>query len=76
MGLFKSKQQKEMERKMLVRRTMKSIEKYITQLQGQKTKAIESAKQAKIQGSPQQYSLAVSALKTAMAQEKRLKKCY
>ena len=73
MGLFKSKQEKEMERKMLVKKTMRNIEKYITQLQGQKEKAIESAKQAKIQGSPQQYSLAVSALKTALSQEKKAK---
>ena len=71
MGLFKSKRQKEMDRKMLIRRTMKSIQKYITQLQVQKNKAIESAKQAKIQGSQQQYSLAVSALRTAMGQEKK-----
>lgn len=71
MGLFKSKKQKEMERKMLVRRTMKSIQKYIAELQVQKNKAIESAKQAKIQGSSQQYSLAVSALKTALGQEKK-----
>lgn len=71
MGLFRSKRQKEMDRKMLIRRTMKSIQKYITQLQVQKNKAIESAKQAKIQGSQQQYSLAVSALRTAMGQEKK-----
>ena len=71
MGLFKSKRQKEMEKKMLVRRTMKNIQKYISDLQIQKQKAIEAAKQAKIQGSAQQYSLAVSALKTAMGQEKK-----
>lgn len=71
MGLFKSKRQKEMEKKMLVRRTMKNIQKYISDLQVQKQKAIEAAKQAKIQGSSQQYSLAVSALKTAMGQEKK-----
>ncbi len=58
---------------MLVRRTMRDIEKHITKLQAQKQKAVESAKQAKIQGSPQQYSLAVSCLRTAMAQEKKAK---
>lgn len=73
MGLFKSKEEKEMEKRMVVRKTMRSIEKYITQLQGQKLKSIESAKQAKLQGSQQQYSLAISGLKTAMAQEKKAK---
>lgn len=58
---------------MLVRKTMRDIEKHISKLQVQKQKAIESAKQAKIQGSPQQYSLAVSCLRTALAQEKKAK---
>lgn len=73
MGLFKSKAEKDMEKKQLVRKTMRNIEKYISGLQGQKAKAIESAKQAKLQGSKAQYSLALSALKTAMSQEKRAK---
>lgn len=73
MGLFKTKQEKEMEKRMLVRRTMRDIEKHITKLQTQKQKAVESAKQAKIQGSPQQYSLAISCLRTALAQEKKAK---
>lgn len=73
MGLFKTKQEKEMEKRMLVKKTMRNIEKYITQLQMQKNKSIEAAKQAKLQGSPQQYSLAVSGLKTALAQEKKAK---
>lgn len=73
MGLIKTKQEKEMEKRMIVRKTMRSIEKYITKLQDQKTKSVEAAKRAKLQGSAQQYSLAVSGLKTAMAQEKKAK---
>ncbi len=71
--LFKTKEEKELEKRMLVRKTMRDIEKHISKLQVQKQKAIESAKQAKIQGSPQQYSLAVSCLRTALAQEKKAK---
>lgn len=73
MGLIKTKQEKEMEKRMIVRKTMRSIEKYITKLQEQKSKSVEAAKRAKLQGSAQQYSLAVSGLKTAMAQEKKAK---
>lgn len=71
MGLFKSKAEKDMEKRALVRKTIRSIEKYIGQLQEQKTKSITAAQEARQQGSKQMYSLALSALKTAMAQEKK-----
>lgn len=71
MGLFKSKQQKEMEQRMLIRRTMQKIQKYINSLESQKTKYIEWAKIAKQKGIETQYSLAVSGLKTAVAQQKK-----
>lgn len=71
MGLFKSKAEKDMEKRALVRKTIRSIEKYIAQLQEQKTKSIAAAQEARQQGSKQMYSLALSALKTAMAQEKK-----
>lgn len=71
MGLFKSKAEKEMERRALVRKTIRSIEKYVSQLQDQKSQAIKSAREAKAQGSKQMYNLALSAIKTAMAQEKK-----
>ncbi|MGN0771517.1 MAG: hypothetical protein ACI4MI_02905 [Christensenellales bacterium] len=70
---FKTKEEKELEKRMLVKKTMRDIEKHIVKLQAQKQKAVESAKQAKLQGSPQQYSLAVSCLRTALAQEKKAK---
>ena len=76
MGLFKSKAEKDMEKRALVRKTIRSIEKYIAQLQEQKTKSIAAAQEARQQGSKQMYSLALSALKTAMAQEKRPEKCF
>lgn len=73
MGLFKSKAEKDMEKRALVRKTIRNIEKYIGQLQEQKTKAIASAQDARNQGSKQMYSLAVSALRTALVQEKKAK---
>ena len=73
MGLFKSKQEKEMEQRMIVKKTIRSIEKYLAKLQEQKVKALEAAKRAKLEGSTQQYSLALSGLRTAMAQEKKAK---
>lgn len=71
MGLFKSKAEKEMERRALVRKTIRSIEKYVSQLQEQKNQAVKSAQEARQQGSKQMYNLALSAIKTAMAQEKK-----
>ncbi len=71
MGFIKTKADKELERRMIVKKTIKNFEKQIAQMQVAKTKFIESAKRAKLQGSPQQYQLAVSGLKTAMAQEKK-----
>lgn len=73
MGLFKSKAEKDMEKRALVRKTIRQIEKYISQLQEQKNKAINSAREARNQGATQMYSLAVSALKTALVQEKKAK---
>lgn len=62
-----------MEQRMVVKKTMRSIEKYISKLQEQKLKSVESAKRAKLEGSKQQYSLAISGLRTAMTQEKKAK---
>lgn len=71
MGLFKSKAEKDMEKRALVRKTIRSIEKYVAQLQDQKNQAIRSAQEARQQGSKQMYNLALSAIKAAMAQEKK-----
>lgn len=71
MGLFKSKEEKEMEQRMLIKKTMSNITKYITGLETQKDKYIDAAKKAKLKGSSSQYNLALSGLKTAMAQQKK-----
>lgn len=73
MKLFKSKADRDMEKRMLVRKTTQQINKYIGQLQMQKTKAIDAAKKSKIEGSQAAYNLAVSSLKMAMSQEKKAK---
>lgn len=73
MGLFKSKLDKDMEKRMLVRKTTQQITKFIAQLQTQKEKAIAAARQAKAEGSESAYNLAASSLKMAIAQEKRAK---
>lgn len=71
MGLFKSKQQKDMEQRMLIRKTMQKIQRYIQNLEKQKAKYIEWAKTAKQKGIESQYNLAVSGLRTAVAQQKK-----
>ncbi len=71
MGLFKSKQQKNMEQRMLIRKTMQKIQRYIQSLEQQKAKYIEWGKTAKQKGIESQYNLAVSGLRTAVAQQKK-----
>ena len=71
MGLFKSKQEKDIEKRLLIKKTIANMNKYINQLEEQKKKYIESAKKAKQIGSETQYNLSVSGLKTAVAQQKR-----
>lgn len=71
MGLFKSKEEKAIEQRILIKRTISMMNKHINQLESQKQKYIEAAKKAKLQGSTAQYNLAVSGLKTALAQQKK-----
>lgn len=71
MGLFKSKRDREIEKKLLIKKTMANLNKYVAGLEEQKMKYIKSAKRAKQINSDSQYSLAVSGLKTAYAQQKR-----
>ena len=71
MGLFKSKEEKEMEQRLLIKKTMSNIGKYITGLENQKEKYIDAAKKAKLKVYTTQYNLALSGLKTAMAQQKK-----
>lgn len=71
MGLFKSKQTKEIEKKMLVRRTLNTMNKHIKELEEQKDTYIGAAKMAKQKSLPMQYNLAISGLKMTIAQQKK-----
>ena len=71
MGLFKTKQEKEIEKKMLVKKTINQMNKQISKLEDQKKVYISAAKRAKKLGLMNQYNLAVTGLKMTMAQQKR-----
>ncbi len=71
MGLFKSNQTKQIEKKMLVRKTINSMNKHINGLKEQKQVYIDAAKMAKQKNLPTQYNLAISGLKMTLAQEKK-----
>lgn len=71
MGLFKSQQTKEIEKKMLVRKTLNTMNKHIKQLEDQKDVYIQAAKTAKQKALPMQYNLAISGLKMTIAQQKK-----
>lgn len=72
MGIFgKSKQQKEIEKKMLVKRTINSMNKQINRLEEQKQVFIDAAKRAKQKGLDAQFNLALSGYKMTVQQQKR-----
>lgn len=71
MGLFKSKSQKALEQKMIVKRTINSMNKQINDLESAKKSYIEKAKIAKANGLDAQYNLALSGYKITIAQQKR-----
>ncbi len=71
MGLFKSKKQKEIEQKMLVKRTMNSMEKQIARLEEQKKVFVNAAKKAKEKDLEPQFNLALSGYKMTVQQQKR-----
>ena len=74
MGLFKSKREKELEQKLLVRKTISNLEKQIEQLEEKKKIALEKAKQAKQGGFEAEYSLAKSMYNISVTQQNRAKK--
>ena len=74
MGLFKSKEEKAMEQKILVRRTINNINKYIKQLEKKKDEYITLAKSGVKEGDKGQAKLAISGLKIVMSQEKMAKR--
>jgi len=71
MGIFKSKQDKEIEKRMLAKKTVATMNRHIVKLEEQKKVYIEAAKRATKQGLKAQYDLAISGLKMTMAQQKK-----
>jgi len=71
MGLFKSKQQKELEKKMLIKRTINAMNKQINKLEDQKQVFIDAAKRAKERDLDAQYHLALSGYKMTVQQQRR-----
>lgn len=71
MGLFKSKQRKEIEKKMLVKRTINSMNKQINRLEEQKQVFIDAAKRAKEKKLEPQFNLALSGYRMTVQQQKR-----
>ena len=71
MALFKSKKQKEIEQKLLVKRTINSMEKQIARLEEQKKVFVEAAKKAKEKDLEPQFNLALSGYKMTVQQQKR-----
>lgn len=71
MGLFKSKQQKEIEKKMLVKRTINTMNKQINRLEEQKKVFVDAARRAKEKDLEAQYNLALSGYKMTVQQQRR-----
>lgn len=71
MAWFKSKQQKEIEKKMLIKRTINSMNKQINKLEDQKQVFIDAAKRAKQKDLTAQFNLALSGYKMTVQQQKR-----
>lgn len=71
MAWFKSKQQKEIEKKMLIKRTINSMNKQINRLEDQKKVFVEAAKRAKEKNLEAQFNLALSGYKMTLQQQRR-----
>ena len=71
MGIFKSKATKTLEQKMIIKRTINSMNKQIADLEVAKKSYIDKAKVAKQNGLESQYNLALSGYKMTIAQQKR-----
>lgn len=71
MGLFKSKEEKEMEKKRLIKRTVYNMNKQIDALEEQKKLFVQKAVQAKKQGLEAQYNLALTGYKMTLLQQRR-----
>lgn len=63
---------KELEKRMLIKRTITTMEKQINKLEAQKKVYIDAGKQAKQKGLTAQYNLALSGLRMTIAQQRRV----
>lgn len=63
---------KEIEKRMLIKRTISAMEKQIQKLEEQKKVYIEAGKQAKQKDLPAQFNLALSGLKMTITQQRRV----
>ena len=63
---------KELEKKMLINKTINTMNKQIQKLEEQKKVYIEAGKTAKQKGLTAQYNLALSGLKMTLTQQKRV----
>lgn len=70
--LGNNKAKKELEKKMLIKKTINAMNKQIQKLEEQKQVYIDAGKQAKLKGLTAQYNLAISGLKMTIAQQKRV----
>lgn len=69
----KKKRQKELKKKILFNKTLSNMRKYVNNLENQKQHYITMAKEAHLNGSNEQYVLAVSGLKMSVAYQKKAK---
>lgn len=67
-----NKQNKELEKRMKIRKTIMEMEKQINKLEEQKEAYIKKGREAKERGLTAQYNLALSGLKMTITQQKRI----
>ena len=71
MGLFKSKQEKNLEQKLAIKKTLNNLNKQIEELEKKKKTAIEKARVARESGLDAEYNLALSLYRASVSQQKR-----
>ncbi len=69
----KQKRQKELKKKILFNKTLSNMRKYVNNLENQKNHYVTMAKEAHLNGSMEQYNLAINGLKMALAYQKKAK---
>ena len=70
--MFKSKRQKELEKRMAVKRTIRELSKQIKKLDTQKDSFISQGREAYSKGLKQQFNLAISGLRISLAQKRKV----